>query len=403
MTRTGTPAVRQRFPRFGALRVTAWAEDLALVVALVAIGTLTGVVLVVPQLPQAPGNLTIFAWAVLLAAPLFWRRRFPIAVLTVTLFQLPFYWGFGRENEIAAWMALGIAVYSASAYGRRPLAGRVCALLLIGLVTLVVLTSPQPASGAEIAAGALFLAVPFLLAWPMGSIVRSLRSTRSELELRNAQLAREREASATRAVLEERVRIARELHDVVAHHVSLMSVQAGAARRLLDRRPDDARQAIGEVETAGRQAISDLDQLIGVLRSDAPEQGRGPQPGLAELPDLIAHTRKAGLAVDLQVDGDRRPLPVGVELCLYRIAQEALTNTLKHAGASSAQVRLCYRAAAVELDVVDDGVGPGESPISHSGGRGLVGMRERVGLRGGLLELGPGPSGGFRVHAEVAV
>lgn len=384
--------------------------DLALAVTLCAVETLTCIALVVPVMPNAPEPAVIVIAAAVMSAPIALRRRFPVAAMVTTICLLPFYWAFGQNNEIGAWMAIGIVVYSASAYGRRPAAGWVCVGLLTALALLVAVDAPDLESPAQIAAGTLFLAVPFGLAWSMGSIVRELRSTRSQLEERNAELAREREAGAHRAVLEERVRIARELHDVVAHYVSLMSIQAGVARRLFASRPDEALAAIGEVETAARQAVADLHQLLTVLRSEEPALGtaprpeRAPQPDLRQLPDLLEHTRRAGLAIDLTIEGEPRPLPAGIELSLYRIAQEALTNTVKHAGATRAAVRLHYLADSVELDVVDDGQGSEHPGVGEAnGGKGLLGMRERMGLHGGRLEAGRTPSGGYRIHAVVGV
>ncbi len=401
MTRTRALAALQR-PRLTApqhLRRRPWEFDVLLVVALTALVTATTLALVVPEVPNAPSTTEIVLRAAILVGPLALRRRFPIAVLVVTVGQLPLYWGFGQNNEIGAWIALGIAVYSAAAYGRRPLAGWVCAGVLVALVTLVATTQGGQGSVATIAAAVVFLAVPFVLAWTVGSIIRELRRTRAELEERNAQLAAEREVGARRAVLEERVRIARELHDVVAHYVSLMGVQAAVARRLFGSRPEQALEAIGEVELAGRQAVSDLQQLLDVLRSDEPEPGLAPQPDLSRLADLVEHTRRAGLAIDLWVEGEQRQLPAAVELSLYRVAQEALTNTLKHADASRADVRLRYGVDVVELDITDDG-----RPAAGVAGRGkgLIGMRERIGVHGGRLEVGPLPAGGFRVHAVVA-
>jgi signal transduction histidine kinase len=380
-------------------------SDLVLAAGLAAIETVTALALVVPVTPGAPTGRVIAVRAVLLAAPLALRRRFPIGVAVVTIAQLPFYWGFGKNNEIGAWIALGVAVYSAAAYGRRPLAAWSCAGLATALGFIVLANDTDAVSTARLVAALVFLAVPFALAWATGSIVRELRRTRSQLQHRTAQLAAEREAGARRAVLEERVRIARELHDVVAHYVSLMSVQAAVARRLFTSRPDQALAAIGEVETAGRQAVSDLQQLVGVLRSDDPDPGPAPQPGLDQLADLVEHTRRAGLAIDVRIEGAPRSLPAGIELSLYRIAQEALTNTLKHAaGASRAEVLLQYGTGTVRLDVTDDGRGsrPGPAPSAGSGtGNGLIGMRERIALHGGRLEVGPTTTGGFGVHAVV--
>jgi signal transduction histidine kinase len=250
----------------------------------------------------------------------------------------------------------------------------------------------------ELAATALFDALPFLLGWSLGTMMRTLRETRAALEERNRQLDQEREVNARRAVLEERVRIARELHDVVAHHVSVMGVQAGVARRLFDRDPKEAVEAIGSVELASRQAIADLQQLVGVLRRQEEGDDLIPQPSLRRLPELVEHMRKAGLPVELTMQGRPQQLPAGVELSAYRIIQEALTNTLKHAGPARADVTVRYDYGAVEVEVVDDGQGPPASQPG-SGGKGLVGMQERVRLYGGHLDAGARPGGGFRVHA----
>jgi signal transduction histidine kinase len=235
------------------------------------------------------------------------------------------------------------------------------------------------------------------------------------LEERNAELTVEREANARQAVLEERVRIARELHDVVAHHVSLMGIQAGVAQRLFHSRPDDALEAVAAVQTGSRQAITDLHQLLGVLRGaadphdntdhrdpdpdpDGDCETSEPAPCLDQLPALLSAVRHAGLPVDFAVQGLPQPLPPALELSTYRIVQEALTNTLKHAGAARAGVTISYHPdAAVEVDIVDDG--HGHPPTTGPGGRGLVGMQERVNLHGGQLETGPLPAGGYRVHA----
>jgi len=294
---------------------------------------------------------------------------------------------------------LGVAIYSAAAYADRRRARWVCGACLLWLIGSGVV--PGLRAGVrpvELAAVAMFDALPFLLAWPLGTMMRRLREYRAVLEERNRQLDQERAVNARRAVLEERVRIARELHDVVAHHVSVMGVQAGVARRLFDRDPTEAVAAIGSVETASRQAIADLQQLVGVLRRQEEGDDLAPQPSLQRLPELVEHMRQAGLPVQLTVKGRPTPLPAGVELSAYRIIQEALTNTLKHAGPARAGVTVRYGNGSVELEVVDDGQGPppGRPRI---GSKGLVGMRERVSLYGGRLDAGARPGGGFRVHA----
>ena len=207
------------------------------------------------------------------------------------------------------------------------------------------------------------------------------------------------------AVVAERVRIARDLHDVVAHHVSVMGVQAGAARRVLDRDLDLARSTLQTVEDTARTAIGELRGLLGVLRADPAEEpvpveeGLGAQtssPGLEQLPELAAMARSAGLEVEHGVYGEPRPVPEGVALTVYRIVQEALTNVVKHAGAASADVRVRFLEQALEVEVADDGRGAG----SGSGGFGLVGMRERVAVHGGELEAGPRRDGWYRVRAR---
>jgi signal transduction histidine kinase len=246
-------------------------------------------------------------------------------------------------------------------------------------------------------------------AWGLGELQRRRRLATVHLEELNAQLQRERDLKARWAVAEERARIARELHDVVAHSVSVMVVQAGAARRLVDGHPAQARQALTSIESTGRQALAEMRRLLGVMRRDGdarPEEAAdalAPQPGLADLDALVGRARDAGLEVELQVEGAPRPLAAGVDLSAYRIVQEALTNCLKHAGAAKAIVRLCYGREDLELQVLDDGrgvVGLREEG-RENGGHGLIGMRERVAVFGGDLDVGPRPGGGFKVDARL--
>jgi len=384
-----------------ALRRQPLLADVTLAVALAALAAITGVALVTPraQMPP-PSTAVIAAWAVALAAPLVLRRRWPLLVLAVTTLHFTRYWAVGQVNEIASWVILGVAVYSAAAYADRRRARWMCGACLLWLIGSGVVLSARagPIGAVEVAAIAMFDALPFLLAWPLGAMMRRLREYRVVLEDRNRQLDQEREVNARRAVLEERVRIARELHDVVAHHVSVMGVQAGVARRLFDRDPPEAVAAIGSVETASRQAIADLQQLVGVLRRQEEGDDLAPQPSLQRLPELVEHMRQTGLPVKLTTTGEPQQLPAGVELSAYRIIQEALTNTLKHAGPAQAAVTVRYDNGAVEVEVVDDGQGPPPAR-QGTGGKGLVGMQERVRLYGGRLEAGARPGGGFRVYA----
>lgn len=216
-----------------------------------------------------------------------------------------------------------------------------------------------------------------------------------------AELAeREREVAAREAVVEERARIARELHDAIAHNVSMMVVQAGAERRLLDGDTGSTREVMTTIEQIGRGALTEMRRLVGMLRSDTDEP-LAPQPGLDDLPALVERMHDAGLRVELRVNGERRELPVGLELSAYRIIQEALANTLQHAGTARAAVEIGYGADALELEIVDDG--SGTSPSVAAAGHGLIGMRERVALYGGRLEAGRRPGGGFAIQVVLPI
>jgi signal transduction histidine kinase len=218
---------------------------------------------------------------------------------------------------------------------------------------------------------------------------------------RRAQIAeRERDIAAREAVVEERARIARELHDAIAHDVSMMVVQAGAERRVLDGKNGTTSEVLETIERIGRGALTEMRRLVGMLRGDAGDP-LAPQPGLDDLPTLVGQVREAGLPVELHIDGERRELPVGIELSGYRIVQEALTNALKHAGQAHASVRVHYGVDSLELVISDDG-GGASAPVA-GGGHGLVGMRERVALYGGRLDAGRRPSGGFAVRVLLPI
>ena len=235
--------------------------------------------------------------------------------------------------------------------------------------------------------------------WLAGRALRERRERADELQELAAQLAQEREERAQLAVLDERNRIAREMHDVVAHSVSLMVVQAGAARRMLEADPDRSRAALLSTEETGRQALAELRRVLGLLRGSPEPVELEPQPGLAQLTPLVDRTRASGLDVQVASHGSPRDLPPGVDLAVYRVVQEALTNTVKHAGAARAVVDLHWEDDALLLSVVDDGAGA-QVPAQRSG-HGLVGMRERVGAYGGELEAGPVSPTGFAVRARI--
>ena len=234
--------------------------------------------------------------------------------------------------------------------------------------------------------------------WFIGRAIRKGRLQAGRLQDLAAQLELEREENARTAVAEERSRIARELHDVVAHSVSVMVVQAQAAQRLLEGEQREARQALSSIESTGRQALTEMRRLLGILRRTDAELALAPQPSLRHLDALIGQVRESGLPVELSVEGEARPLPPGVDLSAYRIVQEALTNTLKHAGPARARVEIHYGDDKVELEICDDGPGTGRG---GGAGQGLIGMRERVALYGGVLESGKQDSGGYIVRARL--
>ncbi|MFF0062794.1 sensor histidine kinase [Streptomyces sp. NPDC005279] len=303
--------------------------------------------------------------------------------------------------------AMLVIIYTVTAHDGARWASRLALAGGLSAATLAQLRWPVENTGAG---GKIFftivMSVPFALAWVLGDSIRTRRAYFAQLEERATRLEREREAQAKVAVAAERARIARELHDVVAHNVSVMVVQADGAAYVLDAAPDQAKQALETISSTGRQALAEMRRLLGVLRTgDAPESGEYvPQPDAQQIEDLVEQVRVAGLTVDFKIEGTSRPLPSGVELTAYRIVQEALTNTRKHGGPEAgASVRLVYFDDGLGLLVEDDGRGSSHELYEDGGadgrGHGLIGMRERVGMVGGTLDAGPRPGGGFRISA----
>jgi signal transduction histidine kinase len=354
-----------------------------------------GDAMVIRPLGDVPfAALLVFAAA---SAALYWRRRAPLVVLGVTL-------GAWAMTLGSSYTDLGgaaiIALYSAGRYTTEDRWGHVGVAVAIVVVNIDALDDPVPWVEAAVVGG-----VALSGAWYVGRRLR-LRKERA------AQLLREQAAEARRIVTEERTRIARELHDVVAHRVSLMTVQAGAARTVAAEDPAGARQAMAAVEEVGRQALDELRHLLGVLRPETGLDGLGPQPGLAGLAQLLEQVRRAGVDVTLV---DSLPttqavpgrIPARVDLSAYRIVQEALTNVLKHAGRGAhTEVRLGADRSGIVIEVLDDGHGATVPPgpgVAQGGaqGHGIVGMRERALLLGGTLDAGPRAGGGFRVVAHL--
>jgi signal transduction histidine kinase len=322
------------------------------------------------------------------SAALYRRRHEPLVVLGIALAGSAVTIGSEHADVFGA---VTIALYSAGRYAKSgiwSLAGLVAALGLLavdGLVDDAPLDDTVPSG------------IVMFLAFEIG------RWLRLRIE-RRAQVSRERTAEGRRVVTEERARIARELHDVVAHRVSLMTVQAGAAKSVVASDPDAALTALTAVEEAGRQALSELRHLLGVLRPDRDLDDLGPQPALADLPRLVEQIRGAGLDLSLDTVGMPAELPSRVDLFAFRIVQEALTNVLKHAGPGThAEVRLAAERGGILVDVLDHGPATGVSGTAAGAydarGHGIVGMRERALLLGGTLDAGPRPGGGFRVVA----
>jgi signal transduction histidine kinase len=331
--------------------------------------------------------------------PLAGRRRFPGAVLALVvasglagaaLFLPPFFLG----------PAILVAVYSVAAYGRRwvSLAGLTVAEL--GLAALQRTPLKFEFEGLALVGFMGILAA----AWLLGHFAHNYRAYAARLEERTAELEQAREELARRAVTEERLRLARELHDVVAHAMSVIAVQSGVGTHVADSQPEQVGKALAAIEATSRSALTELRRLLGVLRQDSePQASLAPVPGLANLDVLLAEVAEAGLAVRLRVEGAPAPLPAGVDLSAYRIVQEALTNVIKHAGPAHAQVTIRYGDREVAVEITDDG--RGVAAVAGDGGKGtghgLIGMAERVAAFGGDLEVGPRPGGGFRVAARL--
>ena len=347
-----------------------------------------------------PGGTAATALILAQTLPLAWRRRHPLAVSLVTGLATAGY-GLAPYPDLAMPVPVGglVGMYSVAAWGSRRaalVAGGVAAAVVAVVMSL-------PRTDADLVDAA-FASIGLAGAWVLGDRARVQRALAAELSDRAVRLEREREGEARRAVASERARIARELHDVVAHHVSMMVVQAEAGPLAVERDPARAAGAFEAIAATGRQALVEMRRLLGVLRGDGQAPSLAPQPGLDQVPSLVEQVGRAGLEVELVVEGEKAPLPAGVELSAYRIVQEALTNAVRHAGPGRARVLVRYGERDLELTVRDEGGGGGAAPAGGPptrSGQGLVGMRERVSLFGGELHAGPGPDGGFTVAARL--
>ena len=328
-------------------------------------------------------------WAVTLIAagtlPLIVHRRAPVAVLAVI----------GASGALSAGgdanlsVPLAIASYSIAARRDRHTVVTVALPIAVTASLLISVLGDRTDNWVEAVLALITIpGVPLLL----GRVSYN----------RRRRIERDHVVAASEAVAVERARIARELHDVVAHNLSVMVMQAGAARAVLERDTEEAAKALARIEESGRTGLSEMRRLLGILKADGDETGLVPQPGLERLDELVEGVRGAGLPVEVLVQGPAGALPAGVDLTAYRLIQEALTNALKHAGRAHARVVISYEADAIAVEVADDGRGPAPDG-GQQHGHGLLGMRERVALFGGTLETGGRPGGGFRVTARIPV
>ena len=367
----------------------------------------SGVSIVADQVGGGRERVAAVPIAVGLSVVVALRRRAPERMLLLAILMGIAQLLFGVRPG-AADFALLVITYTVATVGER-WASRLalgCSLTAAGLSRLRWPDDAPVGGWAQTAGYVVIMTVPFVLAWVLGDSIRTRRAYFSQLEERAARLEREREAQSKVAVAAERARIARELHDVVAHNVSVMVVQADGAAYVMDSSPEQAKQALETISGTGRQALAEMRRLLGVLRTgDAQESGEYvPQPDVGQIEELVGKVRETGLAVDFKIEGTPRPLPSGVELTAYRIVQEALTNTRKHGGPDAgASVRLVYFDDGLGLLVEDDGRGAPHELYADGGadgaGQGMIGMRERVGMVGGTLDAGPRPGGGFRISA----
>jgi signal transduction histidine kinase len=351
-----------------------------------------------PATMDAIGGRGVLSVLVLFVTlPLAVRRRRPALTLLTAAGALvvgAFLVSHSNGVPVGIFLAMLLAFYSVGAHcdDRRS--------YFVGLVAVAAIAAADLARPGTFSASgtrpAAWLA--FAIAWLVGRDLRRRRQRVAELEDRAVRLEREREERALLAVAEERGRIARELHDVIAHSVSVIVVQAQAGPHLLND-PERVRGVFRAIESSGRDALVELRRLLGILRSGDEQLAIGPQPGLGSLESLVEQVRASGLPVELRIEGERVHLPAGIDLSAYRIVQEALTNVVKHAGDAAAEVVIRYRAGALELDVVDDG--HGRTASRNGSGQGLIGMRERVALYGGTLEAGIRDGGGYVVRARL--
>src|SRR5215469_936442 len=336
-----------------------------------------------------PADAGAYALAVVAAGTLVGRRRYPVQVMGVVFAATLAYFAFGYPAG-PIWLPLIVAYFTAAARGHR-LAAAITAAAGFGIFPWLdyALRNARPPSAIFLGA----LAAWLLVVLGAAEIVRIRRE-------RAAEAARIRQEEQLRRTSEERLRIARELHDAIGHHLSLINVQSGVALHLGDELPEQARDSFSAIKHASKEALSELRSVLSVLRQEDEPAPRSPASTIARLDDLVSHAAAAGLAVRTEFDGPPRPLPFSVDAAAYRIVQEALTNVTRHAGPAAAIVRVSYAERDLAVQVDDDGRGPAPGPPAGNG-QGILGMRERAVALGGELQAGPRPGGGFRVRARL--
>lgn len=328
------------------------------------------------------------------------RRRFPLATLTTTTLGAAF--GLALNAHSATLIMVALATYSVASVAPRRTSMSALACTVVALIAGAVIRD-----GGDLISN--LLAGPALvgLGWVSGENTRARRDHEVEQAEQAAERERQRELQLLQTVVDERLRIARELHDVVAHAMSVIAVRSGAARIVMDTEPEETRQALGIIESTSRRSLQEMRLIVDVLRNGEEADGSGlaPTPGLGDLMPLLEQIEEAGVPVDLHVEGDKRPLPPGVDLSAYRIVQEALTNVVRHAGPTQADLRMTYTLNQLTIEVVDGGSADGSQRLAEGEvipGHGLVGMRERVNLFGGQMDAGRSGRG-FRVWVRVPV
>jgi signal transduction histidine kinase len=346
--------------------------------------------------PQGPLWFDVLATIVILT-PLFARRRFPFGAPLASVVAVAASTFVDGRLVTDNFMWFIVALVLCALFGMNPSRFRSVGgvAFTIGVSAIVSHNDPQGTYG-DLSWDAITFTVAGIVGFAVGGTSRAADAAKERAE----RAEHEREEKARLAVADERARIARELHDVVGHSVSVMTVQASAVRRLLDPDQEKVNAALLVVEETGREALAEMRRMVGVLRHPEEAPALAPQPSLEQLQRLVEHAREAGLPVELRIEGEPIQLPAGIDLTAYRLVQEGLTNALKHARAKQAEVMVRYSGGHVELMVTDDGPGGGDG---EKGGHGLVGMRERVSVYGGELEAGPRAGGGYRLRATLPI